>query len=236
MKRKQAEKVLSTLTAALEKLKEEKVTLTGSVEALKAKRSDAVIALAAGDEKQRKIVNKINEELEAPMLRLEGMEGLVMRAQGEVDAAQQVLNEITSREEKEIKIYIANKEHEDVEAIRASLPERKKHIVDGYLDLCISLGELQIDSFKKLGKTQPLLMEIIDLRDGLNLAISTAIKERGLRPIAGAGTSMVSPWGMIPIKDSFQGGAGLCEAKTIVDSRLEKKQLELREEYLKNNQ
>ena len=236
MKRKQASTVLADKQAALEKLKEEKVTLTGSVEALKAKRSDAVISLAAGDEKQRKIVNKINEELEAPMLRLEGMEGLVRLAQGEVDAAQQVLNEITSREEKEIKIYIANKEHEDVEAIRASLPERRKKIVDQYLDICLALGELQIDSFKKLGKTQPLLMEIIDLKDGINLAISEAIKERGLRPIVGAGTQMVSPWGMIACKDSFQIGTGLADMKTIVDSRLEKKQLELREEYLTNNQ
>ena len=236
MKRKQASTVLADKQAALKKLTDEKITLTGTVESLKERRSNSVISLAGGNEKERKIVLKLEEELAPLLLRLEGLTGLTKRAQGEVDAAQQVLNEITSREEKEIKIYIANKEHEDVEAIRASLPERRKKIVDQYLDICLALGELQIDSFKKLGKTQPLLMEIIDLKDGINLAISEAIKERGLRPIVGAGTQMVSPWGMIACKDSFQVGTGLADMKTIVDSRLEKKQLELREEYLTNNQ
>ena len=232
---KKAKKELEKRQTVLERLTTEKNVLFKNIESLESERSTTVKLLAGGDEKQRKIINDLEEKLCPLKLRLEGLTGLISEAQWAVDEAQALFTQEQSQEAEELKSFIAKREREEHARLLAGLPERKQKLLDLYTEFCQMLGDFQVDSISLLDGRQDQVKEIADFQMGLTYRLAEAVKQKNLRPLMRAGyAGTISFWSLIQPGPEFPG-TGLLNAGEVANIQRQKQLERFRTEFFESH-
>jgi hypothetical protein len=182
---KSAMKEVERREGALEKLTGEKDRLSQTIEALRNDRAAAVRDLAAGNEAKRKVIIDLEAKIVPLSLRLEGLQILFSEAEGEVTKAKGILKQAQEEEQAALAAFITERERQDREALVASAGEREKRICDLYNQLCLEVGQLQVDKWRVGGGGTEKTLE--DLLATLGFKINEGIKRAGLRPLTVSG-------------------------------------------------
>src|SRR5208282_3935901 len=189
-----AEKELQAKQGVLDKFNNEKSKLTRSLDELQKKRSIATRDLAAGDESQQEIIFTLEGQIAPILLRLEGIETLIEEATEKVNAAAALLEESKANYTRELARFIEEREAQELEKLRAGLPERKQRLFDLYATFCEELGRFQVDSFYSADGRQ--ISDILDITGKfLGENLHATLRSKNLRPLMVRGSHIdISIW------------------------------------------
>ena len=217
---KKATNELQTKQAALDKLNAEKNKLNQSLDDLNKKRSLATRDLAAGDDGQQEIIFKLEGQIAPILLRLEGIETLISEA-------------AKAAYEKELAAFIVEREKQELEKLKAGLPEREKRLFNMYASFCEELGKLQVDSFYSAdGQQLQEILAITSSHVGENLR--TALKAKGLRPLMSRGSHIeIAVWSHFPLPTNSEmfPGVGPVNALEVAKVMRSKRQAQFEKDF-----
>jgi hypothetical protein len=196
---------LQAKQGALDKLNNEKNKLTQSLNELQKKRSVATRDLAAGDESQQEIIFNLEGQIAPILLRLEGIETLISEANEKVQTATKFLEEAKADYARGLAAFIAEREAQELEKLKAGLPARKQRLFDLYAQFCEELGRFQVDQFYSADGQQ--IREVLDITAGhVGENLRAALQARRLRPLMERGAIIdISAWSHYPMDPENAG-------------------------------
>jgi chromosome segregation ATPase len=228
-----AKKGLRAAQTALDKLNGEKAKVLQSLEALQKDRSVAARDLAAGDESKEETILNLEAEIGPLSVRLEGLDTLIQEAEEKVEAAAAVFEEAKAEYDQALAEFVAAREAEDIENLRASLPKRKQRLLDLYASFLEALGEFQVDSFR-FGNGQHQVA-ITDFTARLQGSLHETMKAKRLRPLMMPGYGGTVPvWSHVKLDDELSTqwpGIGPVNALNISNARMARRIAGYREEF-----
>ncbi len=196
MNSKQAQKVVLSQSEKVREFQERWDKLNAEVQDLQAKHAEAAKALAAGDESQENVLEKLDKELRRPVAKRDGCGELIREAQADLANAEDTLQRIKRAEESALNNYQAEKEAEDAEAATEALPDLEQRITETYLALCEAIADHRL-ALGQIGKLN-------EPDAGIAARVTERMHSQGIRRFSGRGMSdALDPWAALKIESEF---------------------------------
>jgi len=183
---KDAMKELERRKEAVEKLIGERDKLSQTLDGLQKDRAMAVRDLAAGNEAKRKAINDLEAKISPLALRIEGLKTLIAEADANEIKAKEILEAVIKKEQAELTVFLNEREEEERAALIAGIDEREVRICDLYKQLCLEVGQLQIDKFRFGSGNQVKILE--DMLFTLAARLEKDVIKSGLKPLLSTGS------------------------------------------------